>query len=167
MTIFNLDNFELVCFSMSGSNCCFLTWVQVSQEASTVVWYSYLLKKFPQLVMIYTVKGFAIINKTEVDVFVKFPCFFDDSMDIGNLISGSSGFSKSSLNILKFMVNILWKPGLENYWKPGFEHYSASMWDECNCVVVWTFFGIAFLWEWNESWPFPILWQLLSFPTYM
>ena len=159
MTIFNLDNFEPVCFSMSSSNCWFFTWVQISQEASKVVWYSYLLKKFPQLVMIYTFKGFATINKTEVDVFVKFPCFFDDSTDIGNLISGSSGFSKSSLNIWKFMVNILWKPGLEN-----FEHYCASMWDECNCVVVWTFFDVAFLWEWNESWPFPVLWQLLSFP---
>ena len=87
-----------------------------------MVWYSYLLKKFSQLVMIYTVKGFDIISKTEIDVFVKFSCLFEDSVDIGNLTSGSSGFSKSSLNIWKFMVNILWKPDLEN-----FEHYSASM----------------------------------------
>ena len=79
-------------------------------------------------------------------------------MDVGNLISGSSAFSKSSLNIWKFMVHVLLKPGLEN-----FEHYFASMWDECNCTVVWTFFGIAFLWDWNENWPFPVLWPLCCF----
>ena len=79
-------------------------------------------------------------------------------MDVGNLISGSSAFSKSSLNICKFLVHVLLKPSLEN-----FEHYFASMWDECNCVVVWAFFGVAFLWDWNENWPFPVLWPLLSF----
>ena len=68
-------------------------------------------------------------------------------MGVGNLISGSSAFSKSSMNIWKFLVHILLKPGLDN-----FEHYFASMWDECNCVVVWAFFGIAFLWDWNENW---------------
>ena len=82
---------------------------------------------------------------------------FSMILDIGNLISGSSAFSKSSLNIWKFIVHVLLKPGLEN-----FEHYFASVWDECNCVVVWTFFGIAFLWDWNENWPFPVLWPLLS-----
>ena len=71
----------------------------------------------------------------------------------------SSAFSKSSMNIWKFSVHILLKPCLEN-----FEHYFTSMWDECNCVVVWTFFGIVFLWDWNENWPFPVLWPLLSFP---
>ena len=86
--------------------------------------------------------------------------FFDDPADVGKLISGSSAFSKSSLNIWKFMVHVLLKPGLEN-----FEHYFASMLDECNCVVVWTFSGIAFLWDWNENWPFPGLWPLLSFPN--
>ena len=75
-------------------------------------------------------------------------CFFDDPLDVGNLIAGSSPFSKSSLNISKFMVYMLLKPGLEN-----FEHYFASMWDQCNCVVVWSFLGIAFLWDWNENWP--------------
>ena len=80
-------------------------------------------------------------------------------MDAGNLISGSSAFSKTSLNIWKFTVHVLLKPGLEN-----FEHYFDSVWDECNCVVVWTFFGIAFLWDWNENWTFPVLWPLLSFP---
>ena len=80
-------------------------------------------------------------------------------MDVGNLISGSSAFSKSSLNIWKFLVHVLLKPSLEN-----FEHYFASLWDECICAVVWTFFGIALLWYWNENWPFPVLWPLLSFP---
>ena len=75
--------------------------------------------------------------------------FFDNPTDVGNLISGSSAFSKSSLNIWKFTVHILLKPGLEN-----FEHYFASVWDECNYVVVWTYFGIAFLWDWNENWLF-------------
>ena len=81
-------------------------------------------------------------------------------MDVGNLISGFSTFFKSSFNIWKFMVHILLKPGLEN-----FEHYFASMWDECNCGIVWTFFRIVFLWDWNENWPFPIPWPLLSFPN--
>ena len=81
-------------------------------------------------------------------------------MDVGNLISGFSTFSKTSLNTWKFSVHILLKPGLES-----FEHYFASVWDECNCAVVWAFFGIAFLWDWNENWPFPVLWPLLSFPN--
>ena len=81
-------------------------------------------------------------------------------MDVGNLISGSSGFSKSSLNIWKFSIHILLKPSLEN-----FECYFASVWNECICAVLWTFFGIAFLWDWNENWPFPVLWPLLSFPN--
>ena len=86
--------------------------------------------------------------------------FFHNPTDVGNLISGSSAFSKTSLNIRKFTVHILLKPGLEN-----FEHYFTSMWDECNCAVVWTFFGIAFLRDWNENWSFPVLWPLLSFPN--
>ena len=92
--------------------------------------------------------------------FLELPCFFDDPADVGNFISGSSAFSKSSLNIWKFMVHILLKPGLEI-----FEHYFTSMWDECNCAVVWAFFGIGFLWDWNENWPFPVLWPLLSSPN--
>ena len=144
---------------MSGFNCCLLTCIQISQEAGQVVWYSYLFQNFPQFVVIHTVKGFGIVNKAELDVFLKLSCFFDDPADVGNLISGSSAFLKSSLIIWKFMIHVLLKPGLEN-----FEHYFASMWCECNCAVVWTFFGIAFLWDWNENWPFPVLWPLLSFP---
>ena len=105
------------------------------------------------------VKGFGIVNKAEVDVFLELPWFFDDPKDVGNLTSGSSAFSKSSLNIWKFMVHILLKPGMEN-----FEHYLASMWDECNCAGVSAFSGPVSLWDWNENWPFPVLWPLLSFP---
>jgi len=145
---------------MFGSNCCFVTCIQISQEVDQVIWYSHILKNFPQFVVIHTVTGFGIVNKAEVDVFLQLSCFFDDPLDVGNLISGSSAFSKSSLNIWKFMVHVLLKPGLEN-----FEHYFASVWDECNCEVVWAFFGIAFLWDWNENGPFPFLWPLLSFPN--
>ena len=101
-----------------------------------------------------------LVNKAEIDIFLELSCFFHDPADVGNLISGSSAFSKTSLNIRKFTVHILLKPGLEN-----FEHYFTSVWDECNCAVVWAFFGIAFLWDWNKSWHFPGLWPLLSFPN--
>ena len=202
---------------MSNSNCCFLTCIQISQEAGKVVWCSYLFKNFPQFVVIHTVKCFSIANEAEVNVFLEFPWFFYDPADVGNLISDgfpcgsagkesacnlghlgsipglgrspgdgkgyplqysglensmdtpwsckesdrtewlslfiSSAFSKSGLNIWKFLVHVLWRPSLEN-----FEHYFTNMRDECNCVVTWTFFGIAFLWDWNENWPFPVLW---------
>ena len=87
-----------------------------------MVWHSHLLKNFPQFVVIYTVKGFGVINKAEVDVFLEFSCFFDDPGDVGNLISGSSAFSKTSLNIRDFAVHVLLKPGLEN-----FEHDFTSV----------------------------------------
>ena len=95
---------------MSGSNYCFLTSIQISQEAGKVVWYSHLLKNFPQFVVIHTVKDFGIVNKAEVDVFLGLSCFSDDPTDVSNLISGSSAFSKSSLNIWKFSVHVLLKP---------------------------------------------------------
>ena len=145
---------------MSSSNYCFLTCIQVSQEAAQVVWYSHLFQNFPQCVVIHTVKGFGIVNKAEIDVFLELSCFSDDPTDVGNLISGSSAFSTSSFNIWKFTVHVLLKPSLEN-----FEHYFASVWDEYKCVVVWAFFGIAFLCDWNENWPFPVLWPWSSFPN--
>ena len=111
--MYSFPNLEPVRCSVSGSNCWFLTCVQVSQEAGKVVWHSHLLKNFPQFVVIYTVKGFGVIDKAEVDVFLEFSCFLYDAMDFGILISDSSAFSKSSLNIWKFMVHILLKPGLE------------------------------------------------------
>ena len=175
--MYSFSYLEPVCCSMSSSNCCFLTWIQVSQEAGQVVWYSHLFQNFPQFIMIYTVKGFGIVSKPEMDVFfLELSCFFNDPADVGNLISGSSAFlfiylsfifiswrlitlqycsgfchtltwishssafSKTSLKIWKFTVHVLLKPGLEN-----FEHYFTSVWDECNCAVVWAFFGIAFL----------------------
>ena len=160
--MYYFPNFEPVHCSMSGSNWCFLTCIQISQESDKVVWYSHLLKNFPQFVVIHTVKGFGVVSKAEVDIFLEFSCFFYDPTHVGNLISGSSAFSKSSLNIWKFMVQVLLKPGLEN-----FEHYFASVWDERNCVVVWTFFGITLLWDWNENWPLPVLWPLLSFKIWI
>ena len=145
---------------MSGSNCCFLTCIQISQEAGQVVWYSHLFQNFPQFIVIHKIKGFGIVNKAEVDVFLKLSCFFYDPTDIGSLISGSSAFSKSSLNIWKFSVYVLLKPSVED-----FEHYFASVWNECNCAIVWTVFGIAFLWDWNDNRPLWVLWPLLSFPN--
>ena len=122
---------EPVCCSMSSSKCCFLTCIQISQEAGQVFWYSHLFQNFPQFIVMHTVKGFGIVNKVEIDVFLELSCFFHDPADVGNVISGSSAFSKTSVNIWKFTVHILLKPGLEN-----FEHYFTSMRDECNCVVV-------------------------------
>ena len=158
--MYSFSYLEPVCCSMSSSNCCFLTRIQISQEAGQVVWYSHLFKSFPQFVVIHTVKGFGIVKKAEIDVFLELSCFFHDPADVGNLISDSSAFSKTSLNIWKFTVHILLKPGLGN-----FEHYFVSVWGECSCVIVWAFFDIAFLWDWNENLPFPVLWPLLSFPN--
>ena len=158
--MYSFPDLEPVICSMSTSNCCFLTCIQISQEAGQVVWESHLSKNFPQFVVIHTVKGFGRVNKAELDVSLELSCFFNDSVDVGNLISGFSAFSKSSLNIWKFMVHVLLRPHLEN-----FEHYFAGVWDECNCTVVWAFFGIDFLWDWNENWSFPVLWPLLSFPN--
>ena len=105
---------------MSSFNGYFLTCIQISQKAGQVVWFSHLFKNFPQFVVIHKVKGFSIVN--EADVLLEFSCFFYDPTDVGNLISGSSVFSKSSLNIWKFTVHVLLKPDLEN-----FEHYFTSM----------------------------------------
>ena len=108
--------------------------------------------------MIHTVKGFGVVNKAGY-VFLELSCFFDDPTDVGNFISGSSAFSTSSLNIWTFSVYVLWKPGLEN-----FEHYFASMWDECNCVVVWIFFSIKMKTDLFQScghcWVFQICWHI-------
>ena len=137
---------------MSGSNYCFLTCIQISQEAGKMVWYSHLLKNDPH--------SQRLLHSQWSRCFSGTLCFFHDPADVGNLISGPFAFSKSSLNIRKFLVHVLLKPGLEN-----FDHYFAIMWDECNCVEVLTFFGTAFLCDCNENWPFPVLWLLLSFPN--
>ena len=104
--MYPFPNFEPISCSMSGSSCCFLTHIQVSPESGKAVWYSHFLKNFPQFVVIHIVKGFSIFNEAEVDVFLGFLCFFYDPTDVGNLISGSSAFSKSSLYIWKFLVHI-------------------------------------------------------------
>ena len=114
--------------------------------------------------MIHTVKGCSVVSEAEVDVFLEFSCCFSDPADVGNFISGSSAFSKTSLYIWKFLVHVLLKPGLEN-----FEHDLASMWNKCSCAVVWTFFVIAFLWDWMKNdlfqfcdhcWVFHICWHI-------
>ena len=107
--MFYFPDLEPVCRSMSSSNCCFLTCIQISPEAGQVVWYSHLFQSFSQFVVIHTVKGFGIVNKAEIDVFLELSCFFHDPADVGNLISSSSVFSKTSVNIWKFMVYVLLK----------------------------------------------------------
>ena len=150
--MYSFPSLEPVHCSVSGSNCCLLTCIQISQEAGQVVWYFHLFKNFPQFVVIHTVKGFGIVNKAEIDYFLKnFLVFLMIQQMLA--ISGSSAFSKSSLNIWKFMVHASLKPGLNN-----FEHYLlVCVWDECTCAVVWAFLVVAFLWDWNENWPFPVL----------
>ena len=107
---------------MSSSNCCFLTCIQISQEVGQVVWYFHLFQNFLKFVVIHTVKGFGIVNKAEIDAFLEVSHFFDDPTDVGNLISASFAFSKSSMNIWKFMVHTVLKPSLDIY-----EHYVASV----------------------------------------
>ena len=114
---------------MSSSNCCFLTSIQISQEAGQVVWYPHLLKNFPQFTVIHTVKHFSIVNKAKVDVFLEFHCFFYDPMDVGNLTFGSFAFCKSSVYIWKFLFLVLLKPSLKD-----FEYDLDSVWNEGNCL---------------------------------
>ena len=137
---------------MQGSNCCFLTCIQLSQETGKMVWYSHLSKSIPQLVMIHTVKGFSIVDETERDVFLKFPCFLYNPANVGNLISSSSSFSKSSLDIWKFLVHIILKPSVQD-----FKHDLTSMGDECDCLMVSIFFTTTLLGNWDKDWPFPVL----------
>ena len=105
--MYSFPYLEKVRCSMSGSSCCFLTCIQISQEAGKVIWYSHLLKNFPQFVMIHTVQGFGIVNKAEIDVFLELSCFLHDSAVVGSLISGSSAFFNTSFNIWKFMVHVI------------------------------------------------------------
>ena len=154
--IYSFPNFEPVCCSMSGSNCHFLTYLQVSQETGKVVWYSqvwYSNLFFPQFVVIHTVKDFSLVSEAEVDIFLEFSWFFCDPTDVHNLVSGSSAFSKSSLNIWKFLVHLLLKFRLKD-----FEHYLAIMWNECNYMVVWTLWHCLSLGlEWKLSFSSPVI----------
>ena len=136
---------------MTSSNYCFLTCIQISQEAGQVVWYSHLFQNFPQFIVIHTVKGFGTVNKA--DVFLEL-LLFRWSNGCWQFDLCSSAFSKSSLNIWKFSFHVLLKPLLNN-----FEHNFARVWDECNCAVVWIFFRTAFLWEWRRPFlPF-LFWE--------
>ena len=135
MTIHSLDEhfsyLEPFCCSICISNCCFLTCIQISQEAGQVIWYSHLFQNFPQFIVIHIVKGFGIVNKAEIDVFLELSCFFDDPVDVGNLISGSSAFSQCSLNIGMFLVYVLLKLILEN-----FQHYFCCLGDSPITIVI-------------------------------
>ena len=113
--MYSFSYLEPVCGSMSSSNCYFLTCIQISQEVGKLVWYFHIFKNFPEFVVFYSDRGFGIVNKTEVDVFLELSCFFDDLADVGKMISGSSAFFESSLNILKLTVHILLKPSLESF----------------------------------------------------
>ena len=131
--MYSFSYLEPVCFSMSSSNCYFLTCTQVSQEAGQVVWYSHLFQNFPQLIVNHSVKGFGVVNKAEIDVFLELSCFFNDPADVGNLISGSCAFSKTGLNIWNLTVHILLKPCLEN-----FKHHftlDTKPWFVTNAIV--------------------------------
>ena len=143
---------------MSSFNCCFLT-----QEAGQVVWYLHLFKNFPQFVMIHTVKGFSIVNEAEVNVFLEFSCFFYDPVEFGNLMSVSLPFLNPACTSGSSQFTYCWSLA----WRILSIILLACEMNECNCVVVWTFFGISLLWYWNENWPFPVLWPLLSFPNFL
>ena len=153
--MYSFPNFEPVYCSMSSSNCCFLTCIQISQEA--VRWSDIPTSLRIFHILLWSTQSKALAWSMKQIFFWNSLAFSYDPTDVGNLISGSFAFSKSSLNIWKFSIHVLLKPVLEH-----FEHHFASMWNEFNCEVIWIFFGIAFLWDWNESWHFPVL-ALLSF----
>ena len=139
--MYSFPYWEAVCCSMSGSNCCLLSRIQVFQETGQVVWYSHLFQNFPQFLVIHTVKSFIIVNEAEVYVFLEFPCFFYDPVGVGSLISGSSAFSKSGLYIWKFLVHVLLKPSLKD-------------------LNIYFFSGIPLLFLWSSGcWKFE-LWFL-------
>ena len=157
--MYSFPNLELVHCSMSGSNCCFLPCVQISQEAGKVAWYSNLFKNFLQFSVIHIVK------------------VFNSQWSVSRCFSGTLLLSLWSSRCRQFdlwffclfwiqfeCLEVLSSHIVEASLGES-EHYFASMWDECNCVVVCTFFGIVFLWDWNGNWLFPVLWLILSFPN--
>ena len=165
---------------MSGPNCCFLTCIQISQEARNVIWYFHLFKKIrdikgPFHEKMNTIKYWNNMNTVCCDTQSQgiwqsrwsrtrytsriLLLFFYGKTNIGNLISGSLPFLNPTWTSGSFQFMYCWSLA----WK--FWAFFASMWHKCNCVVVWTFFGINFLWDWSENWPFPVLWPLLSFPN--
>ena len=156
-----LPNFETVRCSMSSSNCCFLTHIKFSQDTGKVVWYSHLFKNFPVYFDPHS-QRLSHHQWSRSRCLLEFLCFTYDPMNVGNLISDSSAFSKSSLYIWKFWVHILLKASLKD-----FEHNPTSTWNEQYCMLVWIFFVIALLCDWNENffqscgycWVFQICWH--------
>ena len=157
--MYSFSYLEPVCCSMSSSNCCFLICLQISQEASKVVWYSHLLKNLPVCCDSHCQRLWHS-QKSRSRYFPGTLLLFWWSNGCWPFDLWFLCLFQIQLDNLEFLVRVLLKLGLKD-----FEHYSASMSDECNCAVVWVFFGIAFLWDWNEDWPFPVLWPLLSFPN--
>ena len=149
-------SFKSVSCSVSDSNCSNLTYIQTFQETGKVIWYSHFLKNFPQFVVVIYVKGFSIISEADGKVFWDSLAFsmIQWMLPIWSLVP------QTSLYIRKFSVHAVLKLSLKD-----FERYLASKWDERNCMIDWIFFGIAFLFDWNENWPFPALWPLMSFPN--
>ena len=146
-----LSQFEPVCCSMSSSNCCFLTCIQISQKAGKALWYSHLLKNFPQFVVIHTVKGLGIVSKAGANVFLELSCFFGDPTDVGNLISGSSTFSKFSLNIWKFTVQFEAWPG--EFW--ALLCYRVRWVQLCGSLsILWHCLSLGL--EWKLTFPSPV-----------
>ena len=141
--MYSLPDLESVSCSTSSSNCCFLTCIQISQEAGQAVWYSHLFQNFPEFIVIHTVKGFGIINKAEVDVFLKLLSFLYDPGNVGNLISHSSCFSKLAWSSGS-SCHIMLKLSLQDS-----KHDCTSMGDECNCLIVSTFFSTTLLGNWD------------------
>ena len=171
MTIYSLDELlflfgtsllfhvQFFFFFFSSSNYCFLTCIQISQEADQVVWYSHLFQNFPRFVVIHTVKGFGIVSKPEINVFLNSLAFSMNQQMLAIWFLVPLPFLKpastSGSSWFPYCWSLAWRILRINF---------TSMWEEYSCVVVWAFFGIAFLWDWNENWAFPVLWPLLSFP---
>ena len=147
--MYSFPNFELVHWSMYGSSCCFLTSLYISQKTGKVVWSSH-LRIVQSLLWSIQFTDLAQSLKQKYMFFMELPCFIHDPVNLGNwsLVC----LFKAQLVHWKFLIHML-----------DFEHHLASMWNECNCVVVRTFFGIAFLWDWSQIWPFPVLWLLLTY----
>ena len=149
---------------MSSSNCCFLTCIQISQETGQVVWYSHLFQNFPQFIVIHTVKGFSIVNKAEIDIFLELSYFFNDPADVGNLISGSSAFSKTSLNIWSSRFTYCWSLAwrILSITLLGCEMSAIMQWFEHSLAL--PFFGIGMKTDLFQScdhcWVFQISWHI-------
>ena len=151
-----LSHLKPISCSIQG---CFLSHIQISQETGKMVWYSRLLKRFSEFFMIHTVKGFSIVGETKVDVFLEFPCFLHDTLYVSNWISGSSAFSKPSVDIWKFLAWVMLKLSMQDA-----KHDFTSMGDEWNCPVVLTHFNTILLAYWDKDWSFQVLWTLLGLP---